>query len=351
MNKLKLLLNPDIVKLIQSQPIIKKRTAFHFFTEEIKKNAERKYKRTEISQLWHKMDPESKRIYFTMAETDDVRFKEQISTRLAKIGSLLNKCDENGALNQALEHTDGSASSNELDNINNSKYQKYYSHMIQANSTSELYKDVIKKTTNLNLSTDKLISAVPITCRPVLIKPRKPVSAFALFTWLKRDELMELKAEQNASIPFLAFVSKEWFKLSNQERAVYYEKYEKSLEEYKEAMDKFKTACELAHGNDTNPNSVGDVVEESKKEKKAFRKSLRRKLRGSGLAPINVRNAFNFFLMENKSIPMQEALKIWRQLPEMQKAKYRLLTQQDLLRYHKEKLAYNEFLTKLRELK
>lgn len=340
-------LSPELISLLlKTKPVFKKRTPLWFFTNEITAKGappkpndgspessdepKRKLKRTEIWDLWNTMRPEAKRRYFNMAEIDEVRYKEQRALWVAEIGSLISKEGANSQrLTKVLENFQLSNQHNPL-----LEYQKNYDSMIQCESTKTLYRELVDKVEkiNLNLNPEALISDIPKNCRPLLKRPRRPMSPFLLYSKDNRDKLAAARMELNPELTHLAFVSKVWSKLDNSERAPYEKRYAELMDEYTKAIDKFK--AEISESCD------GNNLDQATRERRAFRKNLRKKLREYDIVPVNVRNSFVFFLKENKGIPLVKLTKIWRELPEEEKLKYKILSEQDNDRYYKQKSSF-----------
>jgi len=338
--------------VFRNYPVTKKRTALWFFTQEIKNKTSnsapdnqstqtpdgqtntKALKRLQIYGLWHRMDPEAKRKYFNMAELDEVRFKEQHSLWIAQVGSLIAK------------QSDGVEGGNNtlpaLKKILTDSTEKYraYERMIQTESTVSIYKSIVDSINKggHDLSPDELISAIPSKYRPILKKPRRPQTSFILFTNHNRERLMKLRQEKYPSYSILRVSSMEWGRLDEKEREKYYQEYSRLSDVYNKLMKEFKTS---------DRNSDIEYLEQAMKEKKAFKKSLRKQLRKSTFVPINVRNAFNFFLMENRNIPITKLSAIWRDLPPEKKQIYIDKHRQDVERYQMEKLEYDNVTKRL----
>lgn len=322
MSKLKNILDPKLAKFILERcHITKNRSAYWFFTKDIRRKSVGKLNTHKMSTMWHNLEPESKRLYFTMAELDDVRYKDQRSSWVAEISSLIMKHGDQ--ISKMKDSVSGVGNEQELLKLLD-KYQRNYGKMIQADSTSKLYKDIIDKndSIDLNMTAEKLISTVPENFRSVLSRPRRPPCPFALYTWLKRDDLMKSRGDSN--VPFLRFAAKEWASLSETDKAFFNQKYEQLMTEYEKAKKEYKE----------NGDQESSYLEEASKEKKAFRKSIKKRLKDNGVLPVNIRNAFNFFLMDNKDVPLIDLTKIWRSLPEEEKLKYRKMSEEDSKRYY-----------------
>lgn len=341
MSAIKPALNPELINLLlKTKPVFRKRTPLWFFTNEFKTKGpvdsdgpesndepQRRLKRTEIWDLWNAMRPEAKRRYFNMAEIDEVRYKEQKALWFAEIGSLISK---QGTDFQRVAKVLESFKSNNQDEIALPKYHKHYNSMIQSESTKTLYKELVEKVEKINLeiNPDALISDVPKDCRPLLNRPRRPPSPFVLYANDNREKLTAARSEQNSRVTFLAFAAEEWAKLGPREREPYEKEYSDLLSQYNAAMEQFKK--EISNASDIN-------FDQASRERKAFRTKLRKKLREYDIVPVNVRNSFIFFLKENKGIPLVKLTKMWNKLPEEQKLKYKLLSEQDNDRYYRQK--------------
>lgn len=350
-------LNSEVAKFIkQSFPVVKKRTALWFFTNEIKssvatqcnsnstkKGSEENVKlsRNRILNIWRKMDPESKRKYFNMAEFDDVRYREQKSQWVSKIGSLLVKHGGSvDKLNECLP-THEKLQEDFLASID--KLHKNYEQMIQTKTTRMLYKDAIKqaKSDHSPMDANDLMSAIPKNYRPILSRPRRPLCAFLLYVNDHRERLRDVKNHSRSKETVLRLASKEWARLDKDQRVIYDNKYAQLRDEYLDAMNEFKSETQ---------ESIDNSLEQASRERKAFKRSLRRRLRNSSVLPVSVRNAFNFFLMDNKDVRLKDLTEIWRNLPEEKKMKYIQMNQEDLIRYQSERSAYNEITQNLNDI-
>lgn len=339
MSSIKSTLNPELIKLLlKTKPVIKRRTPLWFFTDEINAKTVAKgdganstdeikgrLKRTEIWNLWNAMRPEAKRRYFNLAEIDEVRYKEQKALWVAEIGSLISKHGTDfSRITKVLE------SFREKNREPYRDYQRDYDSMIQSESTKTLYKELAEKLekTNLEITPETLISEIPKGCRPLLKRPRRPPSPFVLYANDKKEQLAAARSESNSDVPYLTSAGIEWAKLGPDEKLPYEKRYRDLLSEYNKAMKQFE--AEISKSGDTS-------YDKACKERRAFRQSLRKKLREYDIVPVNVRNSFVFYLKENKGIPLVKLTKMWRDLPEEEKLKYRILSGRDNDRYYKEK--------------
>lgn len=364
MNRLKSALNPEVAKFIQDNyPVVKKRTALWFFSNELRNNLAqdaadtkfpsdasnnpssskdaKKVSRTKILNIWRRMDPESKRRYFNMAEFDEVRYKEQksqwiseVSSLLLKHGGTIKKISESAPTQERLQKTFLAS----LD-----KLHRNYEQMIQTESTKEIYKDAIKKADRYeyDMSTKSLISAVPKSQRSILTRPRRPPCAFILYLRDNMQRLTALKRDLKTNDSIMKLGADEWANLDKNTKLDYEAKYSKLKDEYNKATDEFKAE---------NMKSNDNYLEQASKEKKAFRRSLRKRLRDLSVLPICIRNAFNFFLMEHKDVRLTDLTEVWRNLPEEKKMKYIKMNQDDMIRYHNERDAYNEITKSLNDI-
>lgn len=354
MNKLGVSLNPKVTKLIlQKFPVEAKRTALWYFKEElnnIKSCPNRtsklpenvrpylqseKIKKTQISQIWHSLDPECKRKYFYLAESDEIRYKEQKSLRIARVIQLMV---QHGQKFENVIESLPVADDPQEEVLLRLQKNHNYEHMLQLESTLTLYKNVIdhKDKTCSVMDSEDLITTVPKSFRPILSRPRRPPGSFMLFTNENKEKFFKLRDEQGIS--FCRIAAAEWRKLSEDERAKYTKKYNQLLDEYLGAMKQFKES------------DRDDYIERATREKKLFRKAMRRKLREHDVVPVNVRNAFNFFLMDNKNAQISKLSEIWRNMSEEDKQKYKLMNQKDSERYYAERVLYAEMAKSLDQL-
>lgn len=377
---------PELSKFIKLNfPVIRKRSALWFFTNEIRNNlaqnfqkilqqqtsgkldnvgsdavdkvvvsaaslpitsynggGAKKISRNKILLLWKNMDPESKRKYFNMAEFDELRYKEQKSLWVSEVGALMMKHD--GSLDKVGE----SAPTYErlqrefLDSLEN--LHKNYERMIQAESTKTLYKDAIKRADNLDpcLDTGDLISAIPKQHRPILSQPRRPPTAFVLFLNDNLERYKIIRRRQHLEDNYMKIAADEWAKLDAEAKFKYEERYQRLRDEYNKAMFEYKNKLDM--------NGAGQLVDQALREKRAFKKSLRKRLRDASILPLSIRNAFNFFLMDHKEVKLTDLTEVWRNLPEEQKMKYIRMSNADVIRYKNEIEAYREIQKGLSEL-
>lgn len=358
MGRLMTIIGCDVAKYIQdSYPVIKKRTALWFFSNELKLQSEapvrlsrksllaphqpNKIKYSEVLRRWREMGPEAKRKYFNMAEFDEIRYMEQKSRWISEIGALIlkHKCTIESINKKAPTYEklqkDFMAS---LD-----WYQKNYEQMIEIETTKTLYKDAIKKAEKYEptLNAEGLVSAVPQSLRPVLNQPRRPPSAFVLFIKDNLDRFNKMKGTSGRSKLLMVNCAEEWNKLDKEERAVYEDRYQLLKKKYLTAMEQFKS---------DNQDVPHNYLDRALKEKKLFRRSLRKRLRDASIMPLSIRNAFNFFVMDRKNVRLIELTQIWRNLPPEQKEKYNKMNKDDAKRYNNEREAYNEIVKGLEKL-
>lgn len=356
-NKLLSNLSPEVSSILRkrfSNAVIRRRSPLWFFKNDIlagpkKDDLSKEETKTvgrherarvtsrlsskEITNLWRNMEPESKRKYFNMAEFDDMRYREQRSRWIAAVGSLLTdpNCDIDRILQEAPKYKDLQSSFlGSLDRLHEN-----YDQMIQAESVRMLYKDAIRMAEQnvANLEADQLAAHVPKDLRPILTKPRRPPSPFILFL---RDNMESLQSQRVEGQRMASVASEAWATLSKENRQVYERKYEEMLQQYTDNMEQFKSQYQ-----DSN------CLAKASKERKAFKKSLRKRLRDSSILPLCVRNAFNFFVKDHKDVPISELTEVWRNLPSEEKEKYFKLNQEDHARYLSEKTLYEEIIRTL----
>lgn len=219
------------------------------------------------------------------------------------------------------------------------KLQKNYEQMIQTESTKMIYKDAIKRVDGHtpNLDPDQLISSVPKNHRPILTKPRRPPPAFVLYLNDNMDRYKQIRLETRTKDSCMRLCANEWSNLEADDKQVYEERYNKLKEEYDKAMELYRT--ELLASND-------NFIQSASREKKAFKRSLRK----SSVLPLSIRNAFNFFVMDNKDAKLADLTQIWRDLPDEEKAKYNKMNREDMMRYQREIETYNEMRKTLSEM-
>lgn len=350
MSKLKAILKPDVAKFITSHyPVVYKRTALWFFSNEMKtkddqeiKSRKPKLNHTRILNQWRKMDPEAKRKYFNMAEFDELRYLEQKSKWISEVSALLVRhvatiedIKEVAPSGQQLQES-FLASINQL--------HKKYQFMIQAESTKEIYKSAIKRADYYEhfLSPEDIISTLPAGQRSVLSKPKRPPTSFLLYALDNMNRYTKLnKTLANKPSPF-TWASKEWEKLDPKKKQEYEDRYSDLKSEYDTAMEQFR--------NESSKSPDYLDLERAEKEKSEFRRSLKKRLRVTATLPVCPRNSFNFFVKDNKSIPLVELKELWRDLPEEKKLKYVQMNQEDLRRYQAQRDIYNEITGMLEEL-
>lgn len=386
MNKVKALLNPELANFIkQNFPVVKKRSALWFFSNELKNNLTfpttaitrprssdlinshviddknqdqsssstqtshtnrptsgngTKLSRNKILQMWKNMDPESKRKYFNMAEFDELRFEEQKSQWVSEVGGLIHKY---GALEQVSEMAPSHKRLQDKFLTSLERLQKSYEQMIQTESTKMIYKDAIKRVggTTSTLDPDRLISSVPRHHRAILTKPRRPPPAFVLYLNDNMDRYKRIRVKTKTKDSCMRICADEWNDLDEDTRQVYEDRYDKLKEEYDKAMESYR--LELFASND-------NYLQSASREKKAFKRSLRRRLRKSSVLPVSIRNAFNFFVMDNKDAKLADLTQIWRDMPAEEKLKYVKMNQEDVIRYQREIETYNEMRKTLSEI-
>lgn len=361
MNNIKTLLNSDVKKLIiERNPVIKKRPAKWFFMHELKSNLEHetgieeakkdkhllngiKLKKSQFEDIWKNMQPESKRKFFNMAKTDELRFKEQKSLWVAEVASLITKYANQENKNFAefipsLERIQREFEKNFQRNPRNCE------HIIDLETTKQIYRNVIVESREVSvqsLETEELISSIPDDYRPLLSKPRRPITPFLLFVRVNKHRLVDLHLSKYPELTLKKVSGNEWANLSPEERGRYDQEYSRLMKEYKRAMAEYELA---------NPNLSKTGLGIAFREKKAFSRTLRKRLREFEIVPVNVRNAFNFFVSENKDKNLTEIKKLWINLDPKRKAEYERKTQEDVKRYHAERIAYEELIKDLIDL-
>jgi hypothetical protein len=345
----------------QNFPVIRKRSALWFFSNQPafspagqtdKKQqpaatnngagaaTTTKLSRNKILQLWKNLDPESKRKYFNMAEFDKLRYEEQKSRWVSEVGLLLQKY---GILDQV---TELAPSREELQSqflTSLEKLQKSYEQMIQTESTKMLYKDTIKRIDGYTpvMDSEELISSVPKHHRAILTKPRRPPPAFVLYLNDNMDRYKQIRSETKTKDSCMRLCANEWNELDEETRLIYEQRYDKLKDDYDKAMETYRR--ELAESNDS-------YLQMASREKKAFKRSLRRRLRESSLLPVSIRNAFNFFVMDNKDAKLSDLTQTWRDLPMEEKVKYFKMYREDVIRYQREIETFNELRKTLNEI-
>jgi len=357
----------ELAKYIRSNfPVVKKRSALWFFCNEIKNNLSQcqskgtqtlasttaesinainrpapdddngatrdsynakvpeKISRNKILLLWKKLDHESKRKYFNMSQFDELRYEEQKSLWISEVGSLMLKHagsipEVENSVPTREELQRGFLSSLE-------KFHKNYESMIQAESTKTLYKDAIKQLENNDqgVGSNELISAIPSQHRQLLTKPRRPPAAFILFLNHNLDRLKAMARKQKPKGCHFKIAAQEWAQLDPTSKSTYEEIYQKLRVEYLRAMEEYR---------ETMKDSSRDLVDQALRERRAFRRSLRKRLRDASILPLSIRNPFNFFLMDNKDVKLIDLTEVWRNLPEEKKLKYYKLSEADAVRY------------------
>uniref|UniRef100_A0A6G1SMZ3 Transcription factor A, mitochondrial n=1 Tax=Aceria tosichella TaxID=561515 RepID=A0A6G1SMZ3_9ACAR len=345
MSKLKALINPELLCFIKKNfPVVKKRSALWFFSNELKNKPTSgngsKVSRNKILHLWKNMDPESKRKYFNMAEFDELRFEEQKSYWVSEVGGLMQKY---GVIDRVSELAPSHERLQDQFLTSLERLQKSYEQMIQTESTKMIYKEAIKQVGGYSpfLDPDKLISSLPKYHRAILTKPRRPPPAYVLYLNDNMDRYKQIRLETRTKETCMRLCANEWNNLDEDVKRVYEDRYDKLKEEYDRAMESYR--LELLASND-------NYLESASREKKAFKRSLRRRLRDSSVLPVSIRNAFNFFVMDNKDTKLSDLTKIWRDMPDEEKLKYIEMNRQDAIRYQREIEVYNEMRKTLSEI-
>lgn len=361
MDRTKALLNPNMARLIRkSFPVVRKRSALWFFNNEFKKNlmetsptpnavlnsppiqkeaaSKTKVSRNRILQMWRNMDPESKRKYFNMAAFDEVRYKDQKSLWVSEVGALLHKFRDLDRV-MSLAPTHEELQGEFLESLD--KLQKNYEQMIQIESTKEIYKDAIKRADSDSMGADEIISALPKHHEAVLTKPRRPPAAFVLYLNNNMHRYLEIRRKTKTKENCMRLCANEWSNLDTKTRQIYEDRYQRLKLDYDKAMEQYKSETQ----------GVSDIyIQEASREKKAFRRSLRKRLRDSHVLPLSIRNAFNFFMMENKDNKLIDATETWRNLPPEKKMKYNKMNEEDVRRYNREMESFGEIKRSLCEL-
>lgn len=372
MSKVKSIIKPELAKFIrESFPVTRKRSALWFFSNEFKNNLnepnpnyllrlpqsseagpqesdnkgslakrpqQRKLGRNRIFQMWKNMDPESKRKYFNMAELDEVRYKEQKSLWVSQVGALLQKNkDFSEVVELAPSHE--KLQNDFLESLE--KLQKNYEQMIQTESTKEIYKAAIKKAEGKHLGADEIISAVPKHHEALLAKPRRPPAAFVLFLNDNMSRYKRIRRETRTKENCMRLCANEWANLDPETKQIYEDRYLSLKSDYDRALEKYR--ADIQGTSDT-------YLSDASREKRAFRRSLRKRLRESSVLPLCIRNAFNFYLMEQKDSKLSDATKTWRSLSPEEKTKYEQMTAEDVKRYHREIETFNRIKESLNEV-
>lgn len=335
--------NKKLTKLILTKfPVQNKRTPLWFFKKELEAAKScpelaklQPLKHLKVLEVWHNLDPETKRKFFYLSKTDEIRYKEEKLLRNAKLISLI--AEHGNQIEKIIETLPDSKDSQD-DESQSCNKKNNYELMLQAESTKNLYKDVIehKDKSGNGMSSEDMMTDVPRSCRPILHRPRRPPASFVIFINENRDRINEAAKLQGIHPAKLA--SLEWQEKNQEDRAKYVEKYNKLLNEYLDACKKFKE------------NHHDEYMDQLSREKKAYTKSVRRQLRKHDIVPLNVRNAFNFFLMSQKDGKISELSGIWREMPDEEKQEYQLMRQKDSERYSTEKDFYvymNKYLDNL----
>lgn len=361
MNNIRAVFNSEVRKLIvQSNPIQKRRPPKWFFKDELTKQLEQekmaevvgrdkyplpmriRFKRGQIDELWKGMVPESKRKYYNLSKLDEFRFKEQKSLWIAEIASLITKYGDRMDKLAELIPSPEKLQQEVLDNFK--KYQTSYEHAVDSETTKKLYKNVMldtKKFSSPSLETEELMSQVPDDYKPLLSKPLKPPSPYVLFVKANKSQLEELRNNKYPGYSLKKLCATQWSNLSQEERAVYEKEYSQLYAEYKTSLAKYES---------DNHQEDDTSLKQAYREKRLFAKSLRKRLREFDVVPVNVRNAFCFFVSENKDMHLTELIEIWRSLDPEKKEKYNRMMKDDIKRYHSEKVAYEEMIKTLLEL-
>lgn len=290
----------------------------------------------EIISIWQRMDPESKRKFFNMAELDELRYQEQKARWLAAVGSILSKSSviDKAVIDKAIEKAPDfkSLQNDFLKSLE--EMHDNYDQLIQIESIKMLYKEELKSAAqNTNCRTaDQLADSLPEIFRPVLSKPRRPPSPFLLYMFdnLQKFEKTKRKIKERPTLHNIA--ASRWANLDKKTRQQYEQNYELLLQQYQRNKKLFNSQMD---------NTIN--LEQASKEKRAFRKSLRKRLRESSVLPVNTRNSFCFFIRDHgvSLTTFKELSKIWRDLPEHSKDKYLEMVEEDRNRYQLEKVLYD----------
>lgn len=358
MNNLRAILTNDVKKIItERNPVTKKRPAKWFFKNELKTNLEHerraetaksnsnplpikiKFKSGQIEDLWRNMLPESKRKYFNMSKLDEFRFKQQKTLWVTEVASLLTKYANQP--NNFAEFIPSLERIQKEFEHNIQKNPKNCEHIIDLETTKQIYRNVIiksKEASAHNPQTKELISSVPDEYKPLFIKPRRPITPYLLFHKANKSRLIELHESKHPNLTLKKVSGNEWTNLSPEERGIYEKEYSRLLEEYKRAMKEYEL---------NNPDSSNTSLGMASRERKTFSRTLRKRLREYDIVPVNVRNAFNFFVSENKDKSLPEITELWRNLDPEKRAEYDRKMQEDAKRYHADRLAYEEIVKDL----
>lgn len=351
MLKFRQALSPDLFKLFEGKfSVPKKRSALWFFRDDMLKKwakeaerdncwlrrqpgtsstASKKLRRADILDIWNRMNPESKRKYYTMSAMDEVRYHEQKSLLISEITTHLKK---HGSEVENLDELTSEIDLEEAEGVQIEKYQKNCERMIQTETTKQIYKDFIKRVkkdlASIDIpTTDQLISTVPEDYRSILKRPKRPATPFVLYASdeARRENFTNLRKELYPNLSYFGVASLHWKKEDQSVRDIYAAKYDLLMEEYNEEVKKFN-------------EEPDNYFEKALKEKRLFKKSLRKRMREH--VPLSVRNAFNFFAMDNKGACLTEINRLWKLLPDEEKVKYHQMVQDDSVRYRVEKDAF-----------
>lgn len=293
----------------------------------------------EIHRIWHGLDPESKRKYFNMAELDELRYKEQRACWMAAVGSVLGKSKviDEKVIDQAIKQAPNFEKLHQdfIDSLE--QKQVDYDRMIQLASLKTLYKNELKTAlqNDNRLSADQLADNLPDIFRPVISKPRKPPAPFFLYLFDHLQELVEQRRQTKDRRLVHTLAAERWAKLDEETKQKYIQKGTNLRRQYYENLKQYNSEIQYN-------------FEQADKEQRAFKSSLRQKLRSSSLIPTNTRNSFCFFLSENihnqpRTVDnsFQALSERWKELPEGSKEKYLELVALDRVRYLSDRGIYD----------
>lgn len=350
MLKSKYPLNSEFSKIIKELfPVTKKRPPYWFFKQEAiaaaneSKSRGEKHeptpKRVSSLETWRNLRPEGKRKYFQMAIVDALRYREQKNSWISHVGFLLAKHDnQTDKVIKELEQMSKETIEKEI--ISETVSQRLdLEEMIDVATTKHLYKCMANDSSgNLtNLSKEELISEMPKDLRFLINRPKRPKCAFLLFADDQRDKIKDTVQSSTTKVSHLKVAANMWYNLTKDEKLPYEQKYLQNLSDYKKAMAEYESKHDYK------------LLDQARKEKKLFKKSLKKKLKESMLQPLNPRNAFNFFVMHRpkKELTMAELIDVWRELPEDEKRVYKEMSEEDHERYEKEKKAVEKAMKNL----
>ena len=294
-----------------------------------------------LISLWKTMDPESKRKYYNMSQFDKLRYQEQKSMWLSKVGALMkehgNRLDqvrEAAPNNEQLQR----AFLNSIESLHES-----YDAMIQAESTKKLYKDQMRY---VNLSSSfaspqELVSAIPEPQLPHVSRPKRPMSPFLMFKADNMPRYLEAKRADGSGKHPRKMASEEWADLSVEQRLVYDERSRKQQEEFRKRMAEYRRKIESVKGYE-------QMVDQVRRETKSFKARLRKRYRDHALLPLSPRNPFNFYVMDNCD-SLNDLTESWHNLSESERKKYIKMSADDDDRYHREMQSYRNIIRGLAE--